>query len=241
MEVADALPGHRGLEGRGEDAARHGMLAVVRRADELVAPGAGGAASDGRSRRRRRGVGHAAMVAADFQRALHPGVERMVGRFEGQHQHRLLVAPRDAGQRLARFEQAAVGGIEPGLGDLAHRVGAGKEVLEAHAGRGAERRLLAQPHPGFGDDAQDALGADEHPVGAGAGAGARQAARLERAGRRHHARALDEIVDVGVERGVVAARARGDPAAQRRAAIGLHVVAHGEAACRAAASSIAGP
>ena len=102
------------------------------------------------------------------------------------------------------------------------------EVLEAHAGRGAERRLLAQPHPGFGDDAEDALGADEHAVGAGPGAGAGQAARLQRADRRHHPRALDEIVDVGVERGVVAARAGGDPAAQRRAAIGLHVVAHGE-------------
>ena len=51
---------------------------------------------------------------------------------------------------------------------------------------------------------------------------------LQRAGRRHHARAFDEVVDVGVERGVVAARAGGDPAAQGRAAIGLHVVAHGE-------------
>src|SRR5262249_55894169 len=47
MEVAHALPGHRRLEGRGEDAARHRMLAVVRRADELVAPGAGGAAAMG--------------------------------------------------------------------------------------------------------------------------------------------------------------------------------------------------
>ncbi len=152
----------------------------------------------------------------------------MVGRFEGQHQHGLLVAPRDAGQRLARLEQAAVGGIEARLGDVAHRVGAGIEVAEAHAGGGAEGRLLAQAHPGLGDDAQDAFGADEHAVGAGAGAGAGQAARFQRAGGRHDARAFHEIVDVGVERGVVAARARGDPAAQGRAAIGLHVVAHGE-------------
>src|SRR5262249_52044 len=41
MEVAHALPGHRGLEGRGENAARHRVLAVVRRTDEAVAPGAG--------------------------------------------------------------------------------------------------------------------------------------------------------------------------------------------------------
>src|SRR5216684_8161458 len=38
MEVADALPSHRRLEGRAEDAARGRVLAVVRRADELVAP-----------------------------------------------------------------------------------------------------------------------------------------------------------------------------------------------------------
>ena len=47
MEVPEALPGHRGLEGRAQNAARHGMLAVVRRADELVAPGAGGAGAMG--------------------------------------------------------------------------------------------------------------------------------------------------------------------------------------------------
>ena len=228
MEVAEALPGHRRLEGRAENPARHGMLAVVRCADELVAPGAGSARAMGVLVIAAARVSHAAMIAADFERPRHPGVERMVGRFEGQHQHGLLVAPRDAGQCLACFQQAAVGWIEPGLGDLAHRVGAGEEILEAHAGRGAERRLLAQAHPGLGDDAQNALGADEHPVRAGAGAGARQAARLQRADGRHDPRALHEIVDVGVERGVVAARTRGDPAAQRRAAIGLHVVAHRE-------------
>src|SRR5688572_26918926 len=78
MEVAAAVPGHRSLEGRGEDAARHRVLAVVRRADELVAPGAG--------RPRTMGVlvvgaglGHAAVAGADFERPLHPGIKRMVG------------------------------------------------------------------------------------------------------------------------------------------------------------------
>src|SRR5262245_62773514 len=41
MEVAHALPGHRGLESGGENAARHGVLAVVRRTDEAIAPGPG--------------------------------------------------------------------------------------------------------------------------------------------------------------------------------------------------------
>src|SRR5262249_9188229 len=64
MEVAEALPGHRRLEGRRQDAARDGMLAVVRRADEAIAPGAGCA-------RAMRvlvvgvGIGHAAVVGAD--------------------------------------------------------------------------------------------------------------------------------------------------------------------------------
>ena len=229
VEVGDTLPGHRRLEGRGEDAARHRVLAVVWGPDELVAPGAGCARAMG-VLVVGAGLGHAAVAGADLQRPLHPGIERMVGRFEGEHEHRFLIAPRDVGQRLARLEQPAVGGIEPRLGDLAHRVGAVEEALEAHGSRSAERRLLAQAHPGFGDDAQNALGADEQAVGAGAGAGTGQAAALQRAGRRHHAGAFDEVVDMRVERGVVAARARGDPAAQGRAAIGLHVVAHGEGA-----------
>ena len=168
------------------------------------------------------------MVPADFDRARHPCVERVVGGFEGEHQERGFVRPRHAGERLARFEEAEVRRVEAGLGDLAHCVGAGEEVPEAHAGGGAERRLLAEPHPGLGDDAEDAFGAEEHSVGARPGAGAGQAAGFERADRGDDPHAFDEIVDVGVERRVVTARPCRDPAAQRRAAIRLHVVAHGE-------------
>ena len=163
-------------------------------------------------------LGRPDQIAANLQRAKHPGLEGVVGRLEGQHQHGLFVLPWNIGERLARFEQPAVGGIEPSLGDVAHRFGARIELPEAHAGRGAECRLLAQPHPRFGDDAEDAFGADEHTVRAWAGAGARQAAGLERADRCHDPRALDEIVDVGLKRRVVAARSRRDPAAERRAA-----------------------
>ena len=96
------------------------------------------------------------------------------------------------------------------------RARGGEEVREAHRAAGAEARPVLEPHPGLGDDAENAFGADEQPVGAGPGAGAGQAARLDDAARRHHAQAFDEIVDMGVERGEMAARARRDPAAQCR-------------------------
>src|SRR5580704_6929389 len=42
VEIAETLPCHRGLERRGKDSARHRVLAVMGRANEFVAPGAGG-------------------------------------------------------------------------------------------------------------------------------------------------------------------------------------------------------
>ena len=147
---------------------------------------------------------------------------------EREHQHGLFVVPRDIRQSLARFKKPAVGGIKAGLRDAANSVGTGTKVLEAHAGCGAEGWLLTQPHPCFGDNAEDAFGADEHPIGAWPRTGARQTPRLKDADRRHHPRALDEIVDVSGEGRIVSSRTRGDPATQRRTAVGLHVVAHRE-------------
>ena len=86
------------------------------------------------------------------------------------------------------------------------------------------RRPVLKPHPGLGDDAERAFRADHQPVRAGTCAGARQAAALHDAGRRHRTQAFHELVDVGVERGVVAAGARRDPAAEGREAEGLREV-----------------
>ena len=83
---------------------------------------------------------------------------------------------------------------------------------------------VLQPHPGLGDDAERAFGADHQAIRARARAGARQAAALDNAGRRHRAQAFHELVDVGVERGVVTAGSRGDPAAEGGEAEGLREV-----------------
>ena len=83
---------------------------------------------------------------------------------------------------------------------------------------------VLQSHPGLGDDAERTFRADHQAVRARACAGARQAAAFQHARRRHRAQALHELVDVGVERGVVAAGAGGDPAAEGREAEGLREV-----------------
>ena len=94
---------------------------------------------------------------------------------------------------------------------------------------GAKARPVLEPHPRLGDDAENAFGADDEPLGRGAGARARQPPRLEHALGRHHAHALDEIVDVRVERGEVPARARRDPAAQGRILEALREMAQRQA------------
>ena len=93
--------------------------------------------------------------------------------------------------------------------------------------RNVGRRWIA--HPRLGDDAEDPLAADHQAVGAGPGARAREPAALPPALRREHPHRLDEVVDVGVVRRVVAARAGGDPAAERREAEALREVAQREA------------
>src|SRR5439155_102401 len=59
--------------------------------------------------------------------------------------------------------------------------------------------------------------------------GGRQPPGLEHAARRHHADGLHELVDMGVQRRVVAARARRYPPAQRRPLERLREVPQGQA------------
>ena len=126
--------------------------------------------------------GHlAAVVAAALGRACDPGVERVVGRFEGDQQQRPGAVAGAVVEGLARVEEPAVGGVEPGLGD---RPAGGDRVLEALelGGQvGAVGRPVLEPHPGLGDDAEGALGAEEEPVGARSGAVAGEAAGLHQA------------------------------------------------------------
>ena len=106
---------------------------------------------------------------------------------------------------------------------------AGDEIGEGHRRPTCARWAILQAHPRFGDDAENAFGADEQSVGTRAGAGAGQAARLDHAARRDDAQRFDEVVDVRVQRREVAARAGGDPAAERRELERLRKMAQREA------------
>ena len=171
----------------------------------------------------------AAEVAADLQRPVERGSDRMVVVLEGEDDDRLPAVAEAIEIGLAGVEQPHVGGVEGRLANRAHRLGGLVDIVEQHRSAAAMGRPVLQPHPGFGDDAEGALGADHQTVGAGAGAGAGQAAAFHRAGRGHHAQAFDEIVDMGIEGGEMAAGAGGDHAAERSQLHALGEVAHGEA------------
>ncbi len=152
----------------------------------------------------------------------------MIGRFESEHQHR-RAAVADAGEdRLERIEQPAVARVESRLRERPDAGDGGEIVGELHGCRGAKAWRSLQPHPRFGDDAERAFRSEDQPVGRRARARTRQAASLHDARGRHHARGLDEVVDVRVLRGVVAARARGDPAAERRELETLREMSQGQ-------------
>ena len=84
-------------------------------------------------------------------------------------------------------------------------------------------------NPGLGDHAERSLGAKQHPVRAWAGAGAWQPSRLPEPARRDRADRLNQIVDVGKPSCEMAAGARRNPAAKRRAFERLRVEAHRQA------------
>ena len=155
------------------------------------------------------------MLAHQLQCPRHPGLQRVVGGFETEHE-KGVAAVADAGEHgFQRVQQAAVGRVQARLRERPHAGHALGVVVETNRSRGAKARRILQPHPGLGDHAQRALRAQHHPVGCRASPGAGQAARLHHAGGGDQAGVFDEVVDVGVLHRVVATGARGDPAAER--------------------------
>ena len=144
------------------------------------------------------------------------GVDRVVGGLEAKRQQRATPVARADLRRLERVDEPAVRGLELGLGERADGLGAAEERVEAHRAPGAVDRPRPDPDPRLGDDAEDPLRAEQHPVGRGARARAGQAARHPVARRPDGADGLDEVVDVGQARGEVPARAGRDPAAEGR-------------------------
>ena len=129
----------------------------------------------------------------------------------------MLLAGAGAGRAgLEGVEETAVRWVEAGLGDLADRGGGSEEVIELDPARSLELRPRTHPQPGLGDHAEDALGADQRPVGRGPGARPRQPPALPGPPRRDRPHRLDQVVDVRVERREVPARPRRHPTPERR-------------------------
>lgn len=189
--------------------------------DERVAPGARRAGPSGRLAgpvvRQQLVLGNdPPVVAGDADSLLQQRSLRQLGRLEADDEHGLgaVQACASGGQR--GVEQPQVCRPQPGLGDVPGGLVARLPRREPDAAGRAEPGSRLDPHPGTGDDAEDALGSDGEPVRVRAGARSGQPPRLPPAGRREHPHRLDELVDVRVVGRVVPAGAGRDPAAERR-------------------------
>ena len=117
-------------------------------------------------------LGRAAVIGAAFERPADPGVERMVGGFEGQHQDRRGAVPGPGIVRLLRVENSAIGRVESGLSDCPDGAGCRKEIAKSHRPARPEARPVLQPHPRLSDHPEDAFRTDEQAIGAGSRSGA---------------------------------------------------------------------
>ena len=84
----------------------------------------------------------AAMILDEFDGPRHPRLDRMVGRFEGEHQERLLVIVDAVNARLLIVDDPKIGRVETGLGDRAHRLRSRKKIGKA------EDRAATEARPG---------------------------------------------------------------------------------------------
>ncbi len=226
VQILEAVPGDGRLEGLADHAAGDERVAQVRRAQEDLPPGADRVLAIGRGAAP--APHRSPVVRGQLQRPVHPRLHGMIRRLEPEHEQRAVL--RSAGEgRLARVEQAAVRRVEAALPERADSLGTLREVPERDSGRRLVGRAVLQAHPRLRDHAEDALGADQHPIRARARAGARQPPRLDRSRRGDGGDRLDEVVDVGVEGREMPAGAGGDPAAQGRELERLREVAQGQA------------
>ena len=222
------LPGDRRLERVRQDAQPQQQVAQVGHADERLAPRAD--RSPAAARRLGRRVRRPPCSRQMRRPSREVGVDRMVGRLEAEHEHRVRPVARAGLQRLELVDQPAVRRVQAGLRERAHRLGAARgtsakrTAREARcSGRGCTRTHASVITP--------SVPSEPSSIRSGEGPAPEPGRRRDcpRAGRRDRADALDEVVDVGELRREVPARARRDPAAERRELERLREEAHRQA------------
>ena len=236
VELLEAVPGDRRLEGLRKHPAGDERVAQVRRQQERPAPSL--------DRRRltadgpiRDSVGFgpsAAFGVPPWARAISraTSIAASTGWWADSKPRisRLalpLPAPVSSASEASSRRQLA--GCRPDWAISRTAPRGGQEVAELDPAGGLELGPGAHPHPGLGDRAEDALGADQHPVRRGPGARARQPPALPGPARGDRPHRLDQVVDVGLQGREVPAGPGRDPAAEGRVLEGLREVAQGEA------------
>ena len=139
----------------------------------------------------------------------------MVGRLEAEHEERAPVVDTGGGGASPPSSSRQFVGKSPDCDSARTASAPARKSSKRTPAEALKPGAVLQPHPRLGDDAQRALAAQPQPVGRRPGAGAREAEALAGAGRRDDPHRLHEVVDVGVDGGVVAAGAGGQPAAER--------------------------
>ena len=138
----------------------------------------------------------------------------MVAGFKAEHHDRNAAVGGAGVECFLRVKDAAVRWIEAGLRDGAHCARRAEERMETNRCAGTEFRTGLQSHPGARNHAERSFRAYEHAIGARSSARSGQAARFQHAARGYDTQAFDEIVNMRIETGEMAARSRRDPAAQ---------------------------
>ncbi len=133
-----------------------------------------------------------------------------------QPDQRLVPGQSQRGQRFRRVRQAQQRQRQARLRDRAHR---GLRLFPVRKKQRMKRFALGQrrdAHAGFGEDAEAAFGSEHHFAQIDAGGRGRKGRDQQRALGRLDAASGEQLLDAAVTQRLLAGRARGDPAAQRR-------------------------
>ena len=168
------------------------------------------------------------MLAGHRQRQVHRGVYGVVGDSKPRTRRDFSPLPTPVIPASAASRRRQLLGCRPDWEISRTAPAAARKSSNSTPQEALNSGPRAHPHPGLGDHAQGPLGAEQRPVGRGAGARARQPPAPPQPARRDRPHRLDQVVDVRVESREVAAGPGRDPAAQRRVLERLREVTQGQ-------------